>query len=69
MAHAYLLLGKKKEAYEAYKNYFLKLNSVHSLHQIKEDFDILTLNHPEKKSLFDEAYNHCIEMDKISLNL
>jgi uncharacterized protein YihD (DUF1040 family) len=65
MAHAYLLLGKKKKAYEAYKNYFFKLNSVYALHQIKDDFDILTLNHPEKKALFDAAYNYCFKMDKV----
>jgi hypothetical protein len=32
---------------------------------IQENFDILTLNYPEKKALFDEAYSYCIKPEYI----
>lgn len=63
IGHAYLLQNKKAKAYEAYKNYFVKMNNTESLHAIKNDFEILKLNYPEKTDLFDGAYKYCLDTD------
>jgi len=63
MGHSYLLKGQKKSAYKAYKKYFYKLNSPDSLSQIKEDFNMLKLNYPNKVNELNAAYKYCKKID------
>lgn len=63
LGHAHLLRGDKKQAYEAYKNYFEKTESVDALDAIKGDFEMLNKNYPEKKKMFDDAYGYCLGVD------
>jgi len=64
MAHAYLLQNHKKEAYQAYKKFFEKLNFINGLHSVKEDFDVLKKLHPNKAKEFNKAYEFCKKVDK-----
>lgn len=66
--HVYLLRGEIDKAYKVYKNYFTSLKRVDALKELRNDFDMLKVNYPENKKLFDKAYEYCKEIDAEVLN-
>lgn len=64
MGHVYLIKGDKKRAYQAYKNYFVKLKSTTALIYMKEDFNVLKLAYPSRSAEFTEAYEYSKKIDR-----